>query len=174
MPDEKTLQPNSKQSEKGEILDSGLYEALMAHMLHQDRLVWDMTQLIVVIQGGALASGFTLRSHWLGPVVLLFGAVLTIMLLALVVKSELDRDANRAIMDRLANELLPQKIKGELRQQGKGEPFVRVSVTPPRWYGFLRGRYIVRGLLVGFAVLDTILAGLFWWAGFLFPYDQIR
>jgi hypothetical protein len=72
-------------------------------------------------------------------------------------------------MDKLANHLLPEKIKEELRQEGK-EPFVRVGATAPRWYATLRGSFARRSVLIGFAVGDILLAGLYcYWAGLLLP-----
>lgn len=168
MPDNQALQSDSGTSGKDTTRASVLYRALMAHVLHQDRLLWDVAQLLTAVQGAVLASSFTLRHYWLGPTILLFGAALTLVLLAWVVKTELDRDVNRAIMDKLADHLLPDTIKEELRQQGKSEPFVRIAATPPRWY-ILRGRHIARCVLIGFVVLDFVLAGLFCWANFLFP-----
>jgi hypothetical protein len=148
--------------------EAGLYQALMAHTLYQDRLAWDVSQLLIAVQGAVLASSFTLRSHWLGIAILLFGATLTFILLALATKHELDRDVNRNVMDKLANHLLSEVIKEELRHEGKSEPFVRFSASRPRWF-IIRGRYILRGVLLVFILIDIIFAGVFRWASYLLP-----
>ncbi len=135
-----------------------LYEALMAHVLHQDRLVWDVSQVLIAVQGGVLLAGYSLRPHWLSVAILLLGAFLTLLLLALVRKHELDRDINRRVMDRLAESLLPDSLKGELRQPNTTEPIVRISA--PASHSHMRGRFILRSVIymliaidIGFAIL---------------------
>jgi hypothetical protein len=141
---------------------SGLYRALMAHVLHQDRLVWDMARLVVVLQGGVLGTSFALCGQALGSHVLLVGALLTGVLLALVYKCEIDRDVNRRLMDALSARLVPEVLRSELLPHVGQEPIVRIAATPPRWCPFLRGRVIIRCVLGGFAVFDMLLAVLFW------------
>jgi hypothetical protein len=137
---------------------SGLYPALMAHVLHQDRLIWDIAQLVIALQAGVLASSYAAREHWLGPAILLLGAGVTLVLLALVVKCEMDRDVNRELMDMLGSRFIPTEVRAELLRLGRREPLVRISATPPRWYRFVRGRYIVRAVLVFVTALDLALA----------------
>jgi hypothetical protein len=168
VPNRQILTPNSSIPETAMPVDSGLYEALMAFFMHQDRLVWDITQLLIAAQGGVLASSFILRRHWSGPIILLFGAFLTLVLLALQERCASDRDVNLALMDKLADRLLPDSIKEDLQREGKAAS-VRVGATAPRWYATLRGRFARRTVLIVFILGDVLLAGLYSWAGFLFP-----
>jgi len=141
-----------------------LYETLFSFFLHQDQLYWSSTQLLLAIQAGVLAAGYGLRTSWLGPAILLVGALVTLLLLFLVLKYEWDRDVNLPILDKLARDLLPHPIKAELQKEGRKEPFIRLSATPPRWLRFVRGRYIIRGILIGLILVDVLLACLYTWA----------
>jgi hypothetical protein len=144
-------------------LYSTLYETLFSFFLHQDQLYWSSTQLLLAIQAGVLASGYTLRKSWLGPAILIAGAFITLLLFFLVLKYEWDRDVNLHILDKLARDLLPRTIKDELLKEGRKEPFIRLSATPPRWLRFIRGRYIIRSILIGLILVDALFAFLYLW-----------
>lgn len=124
-----------KSSEENQRRDAGtessLYEALMAHVIHQDQLTWSIYQLLIALQGGVLVSGYALRDRWLSWAILFAGAIITIRLLALAEKNQLDRDVNREVMDLLAERILPNEIKKQLKDKGFTRPYVRVSSGRP-------------------------------------------
>jgi hypothetical protein len=163
-----TTHAETNSSNAAQRQDSALYSALMAHYLHQDRLLWSRTQLLIAVQAAILAAGFSQRSHWLAPAIMLFGALLTFLILILVIKDQADRDANLPIMDKLADDLLPDRIKDKLHQEGKDPP-IRLTTTLPPWVAFIRGRYVIKGVLIIFIFIDILLAALYTWASFLFP-----
>jgi hypothetical protein len=133
--------------------DSALYSALMARYLHQDRLLWSRTQLLIVVQAGILAAGFSQRGHWFAFALMFFGALLTLLILSIVLKDERDRDVNNHIMYELADER------------------IRLTADPPfgfigRW--FMRGGRIIKGVLILFFIIDIVLGALYTWADCLF------
>ncbi len=155
-------------------LSSSLYEATMSHFLYQDRLVWDMAQLIVVVQGGVLASSYTLRTYWISPFILIIGAILSVVILVLVIKCEVDRDVNIRILDKLSVYLLPSTIKAELVDDGICEPFVHASGSLPSLFKFIRGRYIIRFVFICFIIIDLTLGLLMICFEELFLFSQIH
>lgn len=163
------LAKKKRKSRKNQCPDSGLYQALMAYFLHQDQIYWSYSQLLIAVQAGALAAGYATRTNWLGPTVLLLGALLSFLVLLLVLKAGWDRDVNLHVLDKLARDLLADPVKSELRDEGRQEPFIRFGATPPRWFQFARGRYILIGVLIGLIILDVLLACLFKWAPNWFP-----
>ncbi|HEY5707473.1 MAG TPA: hypothetical protein VIS96_18085 [Terrimicrobiaceae bacterium] len=149
-----------------------LYEALLAHALHQDRLVWDVSQMLIAVQGGVLISGYALRSHWFAVAILLLGAFLTLFLLALVRKHELDRDVNRRLLDSLAESLVPENVKHQLRRTKTSEPIVRISAAAP--HSHMRGRFILRTVIFALIAVDIAFAGLIYFAPECLPPVQSK
>ena len=149
--------------------DSGFYLALMEQVLHQDRLLWSRTQILIAVQGAVIGSAYYVRSsYWLSPTIMIFGAVITALTFFLLVKDEQDRDVNRDVMDELAKKLLPQIIVKTLLEKGKNEPFIRITGAAPPWCPFAKGRYIIKPSIIGFFVLDIVLALFYRWAPYLF------
>ena len=146
--------------------DSALYSALMAHYLHQDRLFWSRTQLLIAVQAAVLATGFSQRGHWLALAIMLFGALLTFLIMILVIKDQADRDVNLPIMDNLADDLLPDGIKDKLRQEGND---TRIRLTTTLRSRFIRGRCIMKSVLIMLIFIDILLGVLYTWARCLFP-----
>lgn len=61
--------------------------------MHQDNLFWSRTQTLIAVQGGTLAGAFAVKDYdalWLP--LLVFGAVLTGLLLATAERDQNDRD----------------------------------------------------------------------------------
>ena len=175
-------QPTPTETNKPDVerQDSALYPALMVHYLHQDRLIWSRTQLFIAVQAAFLAAGFSQRGHWLGPAIMSFSVLLTFMILDLVIKDQADRDVNLLIMDKLADELLPNGIKDKLqkdklcREGREGQEVreedkiqIRLTATPSFW--FIRGRYVIEGVLIMFILIDIFLAVHYICASGLFP-----
>jgi hypothetical protein len=131
----------------------------MEFFIHQDRIFWDSIQLLFTIQAAVLAAGYALRSTWLSFVVLIGGTVITILLFMLVLKVEWDRDVNLPLMDKLAELLIPQNIKRQLRMEGKKTSVVFWAATRS-YLRFIRGRIILRSVLIGLIVIDIIFAVL--------------
>ena len=130
--------------------ESALFSALLSHSAHQDSLLWSRVQLLVAVQGAVLAGSYALRGGFLPPLMLVTGAVLTGLIIALVEKDRLDRDGNRPLIDALAMRLLPADLR-----ESHG---FRFSAEPPKWFPFLRGRYILRTVLWGFLAADLLLS----------------
>ena len=128
----------------------------MAHVLHQDRLVWDVSQLLIAVQGGVLLSGYALRPHWLSAAILLMGALLTLLLFGLVRKHELDRDVNQRVMDGLAQSLLSERLRRDLRPEDSPDPVVRMSA--PASHSHMRGRFILRSVIFLLVAIDVAFA----------------
>lgn len=153
--------------------DSCLYSALMAHYLHQDHLLWSRTQLLIAVQAAVLATGFSQRGHWLAPAIMLFGALLTFLIMLLVIKDRADRNVNLPIMDKLSDALLPDGIKDELRQEKKATNIQLTKTLRFRFicgrYITIRGWYIIKSVLIMFIFIDILLAVLYNWASCLFP-----
>jgi hypothetical protein len=159
-------QSTNNGSDESQKQSTTLYSALMAYYIHQDRLLWSRTQLLIAVQAAVLATGFSQRGHWLALAIMLFGALLTFLITVLVIKDQADRDVNLPIIDRLADELLPDGIKDKLHQEGN-DTRVRLTSTPR--YRFVRGRYIIKGVLIMFIFVDILLGVLYTWASCLFP-----
>lgn len=145
---------------------SVLYSALMSHYLHQDNLLWSRVQILIAVQGAILVAGFSLRGHWLSSAIMLLGALLTSLVMILVFLDQTVRDSNLAILDKLAEKFLPDRIKKELHQEGYE---AKIRYTTPTKYKLMRGRYIFRGILIIFISIDILFAILYQWASCLFP-----
>jgi hypothetical protein len=156
------LQKKTQLAEKEN--DSGLYEALMAHGLHNDNLIWSQFQTLLALQGAAIATGYAFRTSWPSPIIMLGAALLTILLFFFILRTEEDRDVNRIIMDELAKKLIPNDVQEILRNKGLKEPFVRVAGTPPRWRKWIRARYVMRSFILVFFLCDIFLACLYVWS----------
>ncbi len=152
-------------------IDAGFYRSLMTYYIHQDALLWSRVQWLIALQAGVLTAGFSQRHNWIGPTIMVLGAILTILILFLLLKDQDDRDGNLLVMDKLANALLPDQIRNELILEGKEEPFIRLTTIPPKWRFWARGRYIISGTIIGFCLIDILLACLYLWAKCLFAAE---
>ena len=149
--------------------DSGLYAALMAHYLHQDRLMWGGVQFIIAVQAAVLAGGFVQRSNWAGWALMLLGVVLTLVILGFIKKSMNDRDVNLTVMDKLVNYLLPGDVTQETKPNEAGR-YVSLTSEPPRYIPLtfwkkrkryllvLRGRNLLYFTFGLFIAIDLALA----------------
>ena len=129
--------------------------------IHQDQLYWGSTQLLFTIQAATIAAGYALRNTWLSLVAFIGGAVITLILLMYVIKLERDRDVNLPIMDELANRLISNNVENQLLRKGYKPPFIRFSSPHPCGKIFIRGKDIIRSILIGLIVADIILPILF-------------
>jgi hypothetical protein len=140
--------------------DSGLYRSVLSMALHQDRLLWSRVQLLIAVQGAVLAGSYALRASWLAPAILGFGAALTLLLISLVEKDQLDRDVNQKLLDELGSRCLPEDLRN---------PGIRFTAKIPKGSLILRGRHVLRLVLWGFFVLDLVLGVLHATHAELFP-----
>jgi len=147
--------------------DSSLYSALVSFYLHKDQLLWSRTQLLIAVQAGVLASGYHFKSIWLGPIVMVLGALLTFMFLQLVEKDRSSRDANLELMETLEHCLIPDSIKNHLESKGKRWK-VRYVEPSGIWWAIMRGRVVIRVIIFAFMAVDIILAGLYIFAVSIF------
>lgn len=86
---------------------NGLYRALMAHRIHQDRLMWSRVQLLSALQAAAFAGSWAIKeSSWFAAAVMLIAAILTWMVYALIWKDGNDSKVNQSLMDELAKKIV--------------------------------------------------------------------
>ncbi len=147
--------------------DSGLYRACMAYYLHQDRLLWSRTQLLVALQAAVIAAGFTLRGQWGAPALMALGATLTVLILILMVIDQRARDLNLPLMDMLVDRLAPMQIKEELRSMGQKYVF-RFTTTWFNRFPFIRGSRVIWLVMILFICIDVALAVLYAWPTHIF------
>lgn len=140
--------------------EASLYQALMAHYLHQDRLLWSRVQLLTAVQGAVLVAGFYTHSDngWLAAAIMIAGAIMTAIIFYLVTLDISDRDKHLKVMDKLAGSLLPEEIKKKLREEKVNEPFIRLTSGYPYIRRFIGGGRTLKCILIMFAVLDIALA----------------
>lgn len=132
-----------------------LYQALMRHFLHQDRLIYMNIPYLTAIQTATLGGSWAIADydHFLGAALAVLGAAVTWCYLMYVTATIADRNVNLLIMDKLAEEL----------QQGTSamnyRP-VRMNAWPEgRLFRKLRVTSLVRGVTMGFIVFDVIFGG---------------
>jgi len=140
-----------------------LYSALMNHALHQDRMLWDIAKIVIVLQGLALGSSFAFIGFPFASLTLLLAAAITLILLMFAIKAELDRDVNKMLMCRLADDLIPSELKSSLQAGKRKPPLVRLSADVSGHFASLRGSHLAKGVLLLFAVIDIALAVAFQW-----------
>jgi len=129
-----------------------LYQALMHHFLHQDRMVYMSFPILAVIQTPTIGGSWSAaaKGHpWLGAALAILGAVLTLCYLLYVSAARADRNVNRKIMDDLAEELINQT-------SAKG-PQVRMSSEEGRLCGPVFRLIIF--VVVLFIAVDLVFAG---------------
>ena len=151
--------------------EASLYQALMAHYLHQDRLLWSRVQLLIAVQGAVLVAGFYIHSEnsWLATVIMIAGAMVTIIIFYLVTLDISDRDKHLRVMDKLAESLLPEEMKNKLREEKVKEPFIRLTSGYPRIRRFIGGGRTLKCVLVMFFLLDIALALQYKFGFHIFP-----
>jgi len=145
--------------------DSGLLRAMMAHWIHQDRLLWSRIQTLMALQGAVLAGAFVLRASWLGPALLLLGAALTTLVLAFTWNDLDDRDQNARVLDSLMAALAPPSG----RVLPSPPSTLRLTAHRPSWRRWVRARRVVPGVMLFFTLLDLGLAVLQIWAPSVWP-----
>jgi hypothetical protein len=94
-----------------------VYNALVAHYLHQDNLIWTSIQYISLVQVGTLTAGFALRSHWLGAIIMAVGGILSILIALFIMKCSDDRDINLELIDYLGDKLVPKEFKQKIEAE---------------------------------------------------------
>jgi hypothetical protein len=141
------------------------YAALMAHKIHENQLMWSMTQLLIALQGGGLLAAYSLRHSWLAQFILGVVTILTVLLFFLVLKSEADRDVNEKVMDALAADLIKTSFPPNIAHL---LPAVRFTSAPKGMVG-VRGRFALRFALWLFVLVDLALAALIWFPSLLPP-----
>ena len=126
-----------------------MYQSLIQHRIHQDRLLWSRVQTVHAVEAGILAGAFALNFGWKNPffagLLLIIGGVLTLFLFFLVKRDYADHMVNAKIMDKLAERLLPSNMK---------ENNFGVRWTAKR-RGLL-GHHMIYTSIIGFTVLDFV------------------
>jgi hypothetical protein len=117
-----------------------VYTHLTEYYLYQDELSWSRTQLLVAVEGGALAAAFALRP--LAVPTLLVGTVLTSLIWRLVERDWEVRDQNLGMLDKAHG---PLGIRMTKRARSM-------------WW---RGAVILRTVFASLLAVNLILAFLF-------------
>ncbi len=141
-----------------------LYSTLMAFYVHQDRLMWSRVHFLIAVHVAVLAGGLTQADNWVGPAIMLLGALITCLITVIMLVDQAVRDKNVPMMEKIEDELVPKRIKNELSQEGKADR-VQLSVKLPPW----ATRLIVGSVLGVFLGIDIVVAYLFAYAPHLFP-----
>ncbi len=126
-----------------------MYQSLVQHRIHQDRLLWSRVQTVHAVEAGILAGGFYLAFIWENPfsagLLLIIGGVLTLFLFLLIKGDYADHMVNADIMDKLAKRLLPFDMK--------------VKNLKVRWAAErrgLRGHHMIYISIITFTAVDFV------------------
>ncbi len=126
-----------------------MYQSLIQHRIHQDRLLWSRVQTVHAVEAGILAGAFALNFGWKNPffagLLLIIGGVLTLFLFFLVKRDYADHMVNAKIMDKLAERLLPFDMK--------------LNNFKVRWAAKrrgLRGHHMIYGSIITFTAVDFV------------------
>jgi uncharacterized YccA/Bax inhibitor family protein len=135
----------------------GLYPSMMSHFLHQDNMMWDLSKIVIAVQGATLASswGLHIENIYLSIALLLLGAIITFALNFLVKNTKKDRNVNIRLMDTVAENLFSEKDKLKLQDAGID---YRIRVAVQRNY---KGGSLISHILWGFIVIDLFLIFLY-------------
>jgi hypothetical protein len=138
----------------------GLYRALMALRIHKDRMIWNRVQLLIALRGAVLGGSYAIGAHQLAALFLGAGALLSLVIYALVRRDQLDRDINNETLEALGELLLPGLIADRLNRAGRSTPYIRLRADAPAWIPLSTGRSLIRLVIVAFVLFDVALATL--------------
>ena len=126
-----------------------MYQSLVQHRIHQDRLLWSRVQTVHAVEAGILAGGFALaviRQYLFSAgLLLIIGGVLTLFLFLMIKRDYADHMVNADIMRELAERLLPSDMK--------------VQNFKVRWAAKRRGllgHHMIYISIIGFTALDFV------------------
>ena len=116
--------------------------------------MWSDMRALAVVQAGVLGAAYSMReSHRLmGGLLIGLGVVLTLALYLIRQRNREFRDANRRLVDEVAQMLSKAYCDGDI------EPFA-LSVKP-KWFRALTGRRV--GLLVALMLVAVDVGMIFW------------
>lgn len=136
--------------------DTGAYQVLMSLYTHQDQLYWSTVQLLIATQGALHAAAYITRQSCVGPSILFFGAIPSLILLSLLArKYRVDRDLNLNLLDMLVKRIYPRPLLDIIYQRDR-ETQIRLLSAPKRC-----SRLIVPGrLLICLVVFLALLSDL--------------
>ena len=129
---------------------SCLYSSLVAHHLHQDRMIWSTIQWVLAIQAAVLGGMYAVsrtENILYVPLLGLCGLFVTVAVLFFVRKTVADARVNEALMESL------QKLLIDF--SGLNHHSCRVKMTQDNMKP--TGRTIIYSLLFAFALMDCIL-----------------
>ena len=129
-------------------------EAAMSYFIHQDALMWSRLQVLAVVQLATLSATYYVlessKSTVLPVILLVIGAVMTILVFLLIKRSEAYRD--------------------RIKKQWLAKQFAGFDV-PLKWPAVLRGGEVASVILILALIIDIVfgvetltgLLGLFPW-----------
>ena len=128
-----------------------LYQALMRHFVHQDRIVYQSLPYLSAIQTATIAGSWAIASTHprLAVLIAFLGAVLTFYYLHYVRAARADRDANKEIMQKLGAELIDQTSAKGLR--------LRLDACPMGRFRGVRVVTALKAMIVLFIVFDILI-----------------
>lgn len=131
-----------------------LYQALMRHFLHQDRMVYMSLPTFAVIQTAIMGGSWSVggKGHpWLGAFLAALGVVLSLVYVYYLRAALADRNVNRDIMDKLAQELMKHTSAKDLPPVRMSSEKGRLRELPVFWLFVF--------VVMMFIMIDLLLAG---------------
>ena len=158
----------SEKSENGNSMNNNndcskatLYQALMAHTIHQDSLLWGRVGVLIAIQGAVLIAGYKLKPGWAAMAVMIFGALLTFCVYLLVLMCNRDKKVNWILMDKIAEDLVSGSLAQRTDLPDKEDLYVRFSSDEPKWRNCFPAYFLLKGVLILFIIVDIALAAVY-------------
>ena len=132
-----------------------LYQALMSHYIHQDRMVYMSVPYLAIIQTATIGGGWSVAHthHGISAALAGLGVLLSVFYLLYVIAAKKDSLINEPIMEKLANELVE-------RTSAKGSQ-PRTSAWPEGRLWKLSIFRLVLGVIASFILIDLVMVVVF-------------
>jgi len=137
-----------------------LYRGLVAHWIHQDRLLWGRTQLVIAVESAVLVISYNVfaRSPWLSGIVFIFGIVVLLGIFQIIRLDQKDRDLVLPLI-RWTGKKLVGVDEGTLISEGvlnEGQTLDEAlgMYSPPQIF---TGDRIIKGFAIFFLVTNVVL-----------------
>lgn len=137
--------------------DPVFLQSMIAHFLHQDKIIWSQIRTLIAIHAGILPTSYYFKdTNGIGSIVILVGAFYTFLLFLFILKAEDDRDIN---------------LRSGVFDEYKSDDRMQLSGAPQsRWRSWARGWVLMRIMIISLILIDLILAYLY----FFNPASFIR
>ncbi len=126
-----------------------IFQALQAHWIWQDQLMWSRTQLLLTIQGATLVAASALSRMRYGWMMFFLAGVVSMALYRLAELDERDRDNTAALLNCLLITNLPSdanlRRSSFISYLGSGGGMIRLIIVGFVFLDFLLGTLVFRG-----------------------------